>query len=218
MFWNSRRYTIAGEMRLDLYFIEIFKSGMLDKLESITVWAENGDETTEQVVYPIDAENISETMAFSIPLDENATPGTWTVYAQAQAEHIQSGKDATDCYAVATASVQVKEDEPEYTLIIPTSVTLDGDGKGSLQLSCTRMENAASVQVTVDSKNGFTLKDGDSAIAYTLSGEGGAIQDGGVAATFTATGRAELSLAVTQGQSPAPGTYTDTLTFTASAE
>lgn len=103
-------------------------------------------------------------------------------------------------------------------MVIPASVALGGDGTGSLQLSCTQMQNAVSVQVTGASQNGFTLKDSENAIAYTLSGESGAIQDGGVAATFTGTGSADLSLAVTQGQSPAPGTYTDTLTFTASAE
>ena len=107
-------------------------------------------------------------------------------------------------------------DEPEYTLVIPTSATLGGDGTGSLQLQCAQVQNAVSVQVTVTSANNFTLKDGGNAIAYTLSGESGAVQNSGVAATFTGTGSADLSLAVTQGQSPAPGTYTDTLTFTAS--
>ena len=209
---------ITGKMHLDSYFFEVFKSGMLDNLESITVWAENGDETTEKVVCFDGTGEIPSTMAFSIPLDENATPGTWTIYAQAQVEHIQSGKDASDCYQVATASFQVEGAEPEYTLIIPASVTLDGDGTGSLQLSCTQMENVSSVKVTVESQNGFTLKDSENAVAYTLSGADGAIQSGGLAATFTGTGSADLRLAVTQGQSPAPGTYTDTLTFTASAE
>ena len=106
---------IAGEMHLDSYFVEIFELNMLDKLESITVWAENGNERTKQVIYSINPDNISATMAFSIPLDENAAPGIWTVYAQAKAKHIQSGKDASDCYAVATASVRVEGDEPEYT-------------------------------------------------------------------------------------------------------
>ena len=161
---------------------------------------------------------IPSTLTFSIPLDENATLGTWTIYAQAQAEHIQSGKDASDCYAIATASVQVEGAEPAYTLVIPASVALDGEGAGSLQLSCTQMENVSSVKVTVESQNGFTLKDSENAVAYTLSGADGAIQSGGLAATFTGIGSAALRLAVTQGQSPAPGTYTDTLTFTASAE
>ena len=138
--------------------------------------------------------------------------------AQAQVKHINSGKDASDCYQVATANVQVEGAGPEYTLVIPASVTLDGDGKASLPLSCTQIQNAVSVRVTVDSENDFTLEDGENAIAYTLSGESGQIHDGGVAATFTATGSADLSLAVTQGADPAPGTYTDTLTFTASAE
>ena len=209
---------IAGKMRLDSDIIEILKAGVVDELESITVWAEKDGETTEKVVYPIDAENIPETLTFSIPLDENATSGTWTVYAQAQAKHIQSGTDASDCYAVATASVQVEGAGPEYTLVIPASVALSGDGTGSLQLQCTQMENVSSVKVTVASQNGFALKSGKNAVTYILSGESGAIQDGGVAARFTGTGNADLSLAVTQGQSPAPGTYTDTLTFTAKAE
>ena len=207
---------IAGEMHLDSYFVEVFNAGAVDKLESITVWAENGGETTEKVVCFDGTASISGTMAFSIPLAENAAPGTWTIYAQAQAEHIQSGNDASDCYAVATASVKVEGDEPEYTLVIPTSATLGGDGTGSLQLQCAQVQNAVSVQVTVTSANNFTLKDGGNAIAYTLSGESGAVQNSGVAATFTGTGSADLSLAVTQGQSPVPGTYTDTLTFTAS--
>lgn len=209
---------ITGEMRLDSYFFEIFQAGAIGKLESITVWAENGNERTGQVVYSIDAENISETMAFSIPLVENATPGTWIVYAQAQVKHVASGQDVSDCYAVSTASVQVEGAEPEYTLVIPASVTLDDDGTGSLQLSCKQMQNAVSVQVTVASQNGFMLRDSENAIAYTLSGESGTIQNGGLAATFTGTGSADLSLAVTQGVDPAPGTYTDILTFTASAE
>ena len=209
---------IAGKIALDAVWLEMFQEDWFATLDSITVWAEKDGETTEKVVCFDGTSEIPSTLPFSIPLDENATPGTWTVYAQAQVEHIQSGKDASDCYAVATASVRVEGVEPEYTLIIPASVTLDGDGAGSLQLSCTRMENAASVQVTVDSENNFTLKDGENAIAYTLSDESGAIQNGDVAARFTATGNVDLSLAVTQGQSPVPGTYTDTLTFTASAE
>ena len=87
-----------------------------------------------------------------------------------------------------------------------------------LRLSCTQMENVSSVKVIVESQNGFTLKDSENAVAYTLSGADGAIQSGGLAATFTGTGSADLSLAVTQGADPAPGTYTDTLTFTAKAE
>ena len=210
---------ITGEIVLDAGWLETFQEDWADNLESITVWAENGDERTGEVVCFDGTGEIPSTLTFSIPMDENATPGTWTIYAQAQAEHIQSGKDASDCYAIATASVQVEGAEPEYTLIIPASVTLDGDGTGSLQLSCTQMENVSSVKVTVESQNGFALKDGDSAIAYTLSGESGeAIQDGGLAATFTGTDSADLSLAVTQGADPVPGTYTDTLTFTASAE
>ena len=209
---------ITGKMSLDSGFVEIFQAGVVDKLESITVWAENGDERTGEVVCFDGTGEIPSTMAFSIPLDENATLGTWTIYAQAQAEHIQSGKDASDCYQVATASFQVEGAEPAYTLVIPASVALDGEGTGSLQLSCTQMENVSSVKVTVESQNGFTLEDGENAIAYTLSGESGQIHDGGVAATFTATGSADLSLAVTQGADPAPGTYTDTLTFTAHAE
>ena len=130
------------------------------------------------------------------------------------------GEDRTGCYESAQMPVfQTQECIPEYTLVIPASVALDGEGAGSLQLSCTQIQNAVSVQVTVDSENDFTLKDGENAIAYTLSGESGeAIQDGGLAATFTGTGSADLSLAVTQGADPVPGTYTDTLTFTASAE
>ena len=42
--------------------------------------------------------------------------------------------------------------------------------------------------------------------------------DGNTAATFTGTGETTLSLNVAEGQELAPGTYTDTLTFTASAE
>ena len=210
---------ITGKMHLDSYFFEVFKSGMPDNLESITVWAENGDERTGEVVCFDGTGEIPSTLTFSIPMDENATPGTWIIYAQAQAEHIQSGKDASDCYAIATASVQVEGAEPAYTLVIPASVALDGEGAGSLQLSCTQIQNAVSVRVTVASENHFTLEDGENAIAYTLSGESGeAIQDGGLAATFTGTGSADLSLAVTQGADPVPGTYTDTLTFTASAE
>lgn len=209
---------ITGEIVLDAGWLETFQEDWADNLESITVWAENGDERTEEMTDLFPAGEIPSTLTFSIPMDENATPDTWTIYAQAQVEHIQSGKDASDCYQVATASFQVEGAEPEYTLVIPASVTLDGDGKASLPLSCTQIQNAVSVRVTVDSENDFTLEDGENAIAYTLSGESGQIHDGGVAATFTATGSADLSLAVTQGQSPAPGTYTDTLTFTASAE
>ncbi len=209
---------ITGKMSLDSGFVEILQAGVVDKLESITVWAENGDETTEKVVCFDGTGEIPSTLTFSIPLDENATLGTWTVYAQAQVKHINSGKDASDCYAVATASVRVERVEPEYTLTIPASVALGADGAGSLQLKCTQMENTDLVQVTVTSANGFALKDGENAIAYTLSDESGAIQNGDVAARFTATGNVDLSLAVTQGQSPVPGTYTDTLTFTASAE
>ena len=206
---------ITGEIVLDADWLETFQKDWADNLESITVWAENGDERTEEMTDLFPAGEIPSTLTFSIPMDENATLGTWTIYAQAQVEHIQSGKDASDCYQVATASFQVEGAEPEYTLVIPASVTLDGEGAGSLQLSCTQIQNAVSVRVTVASENHFTLEDGENAIAYTLSGESGQIHDGGVAATFTATGSADLSLAVTQGQSPAPGTYTDTLTFTA---
>ena len=47
---------------------------------------------------------------------------------------------------------------------------------------------------------------------------GMAIFDGNTAATFTGTGETTLSLNVAEGQELAPGQYTDTLTFTASAE
>ena len=208
---------IAGKIALDADWPKIFQWDSPDNLESITVWAENGDERTGEVVCFDGTGNISETMAFSIPMAENATPGVWTVYAQAKVTH-PSGKGASDCYAVATASVQVEGAEPEYTLTIPASVALGADGMGVRTLNCTQMENTDSVQVTVTSANGFALKDGENAIAYTLSGAEGEIINGGVAATFTGTGTADLSLAAAQGQSPAPGTYTDMLTFTASME
>ena len=130
---------IAGKIALDADWPKIFQWDSPDNLESITVWAENGDERTGEVVCFDGTGNISETMAFSIPLDENATLGTWTIYAQAQVEHIQSGKDASDCYAVATASVRVERVEPEYTLTIPASVALGADGMGVLTLNCTQM-------------------------------------------------------------------------------
>lgn len=56
-------------------------------------------------------------------------------------------------------------------------------------------------------------------IAYTLTAQNGmVIFVGNTAATFTGTGTTTLSLAVAEGQTLTPGSYTDTLTFTASVE
>lgn len=44
------------------------------------------------------------------------------------------------------------------------------------------------------------------------------IFDGNTAVTFTGTGTTMLSLAVAEGQTLTPGSYTDTLTFIASVE
>ena len=73
--------------------------------------------------------------------------------------------------------------------------------------------------VTVDSANDMELQGETGTIAYTLTAQNGmAIFDGNTAATFTGTGETTLSLNVAEGQELAPGHYTDTLTFTASAE
>ena len=104
-------------------------------------------------------------------------------------------------------------------MTIPASVEMDETGKASLPLSCSQLEGSSRVTVTVDSANDMKLTGEDGSIAYTLTAQNGmAIFDGNTAATFTGTGETTLSLNVAEGQDLVPGHYTDTLTFTASAE
>ena len=63
------------------------------------------------------------------------------------------------------------------------------------------------------------IRDRTGIIAYTLTAQNGmAIFDGNTAATFTGTEETTLNLAVVEGQTLAPGSYNDTLTFTAKVE
>ena len=115
--------------------------------------------------------------------------------------------------------VSFRVENLEYIVTIPASVEMDETGKASLQLSCSQLEGGSRLTVTVDSANDMKLTGEDGTIAYTLTAQNGmAIFDGNTAATFTGTGETTLSLNVAEGQDLAPGQYTDTLTFTASAE
>ena len=115
-----------------------------------------------------------------------------------------------------TITAQLKQG---VIVTIPASVEMDETGKASLPLSCSQLEGGSRVTVTVDSANDMKLQGETGTIAYTLTAQNGmAIFDGNTAATFTGTGETTLSLNVAEGQDLAPGTYTDTLTFTASAE
>ncbi len=115
--------------------------------------------------------------------------------------------------------VSFRVENLEYIVTIPASVEMDETGKASLPLSCSQLEGGSRVTVTVDSANDMKLQGETGTIAYTLTAQNGmAIFDGNTAATFTGTGETTLSLNVAEGQDLAPGQYTDTLTFTASAE
>lgn len=115
--------------------------------------------------------------------------------------------------------VSFRVENLEYIVTIPASVTMDETGKASLPLSCSQLEGGSRLTVTVDSANDMKLQGETGTIAYTLTAQNGmAIFDGNTAATFTGTGETTLSLNVAEGQDLAPGHYTDTLTFTASAE
>ena len=115
--------------------------------------------------------------------------------------------------------VSFRVENLEYIVTIPASVEMDETGKASLPLSCSQLEGGSRLTVTVDSANAMKLTGEDGTIAYTLTAQNGmAIFDGNTAATFTGTGETTLSLNVAEGQDLAPGHYTDTLTFTASAE
>ncbi len=108
---------------------------------------------------------------------------------------------------------------PEYMVTIPASVAMDETGKASLPLSCNQLEGCNRLTVTVDSANGLKMQGGGGTIAYTLTAQNGmVIFDGNTAATLTGTGTTTLGLAVAEGQTLTPGSYTDTLTFTASVE
>ena len=115
--------------------------------------------------------------------------------------------------------VSFRVENLEYIVTIPASVEMDETGKASLPLSCSQLEGGSRLTVTVDSANDMKLQGETGTIAYTLTAQNGmAIFDGNTAATFTGTGETTLSLNVAEGQDLAPGQYTDTLTFTASAE
>ena len=115
--------------------------------------------------------------------------------------------------------VSFRVENLEYIVTIPASVEMDETGKASLPLSCSQLDGGSRLTVTVDSANDMKLTGEDETIAYTLTAQNGmAIFDGNTAATFTGTGETTLSLNVAEGQDLAPGQYTDTLTFTASAE
>ena len=108
---------------------------------------------------------------------------------------------------------------PEYMVTIPASVEMDETGKASLPLSCNQLESCNRLTVTVDSANGLKMQGGGGTIAYTLTAQNGmVIFDGNTAATLTGTGTTTLGLAVAEGQTLTPGSYTDTLTFIASVE
>ena len=75
---------IAGKITLDAVWLGMFQKDWFATLDSITVWAEKDGERTGEVVCFDGTSEIPSTLTFSIPMDENATPGTWTVHAQAK--------------------------------------------------------------------------------------------------------------------------------------
>ncbi len=112
-----------------------------------------------------------------------------------------------------TGTLIVKE--PTYTVTIPAGVELTG-GAGSMAIDC-EIHGKISVDVAATSANGWKLVDGSQSLDYTLTPEASATRaaTGNALASFTETGTANLAFAT--NPKPAAGTYTDTLTFTVTA-
>lgn len=105
--------------------------------------------------------------------------------------------------------------KPVYTVTIPASTALDSSGAGTLTIAAS--VTAGTVHVSVRSDNNFALVGDETSVSYTLKAQETILANGDLAASFTGDGAAVLTLSAA-GKPAVAGAYTDTLTFTVSAD
>ena len=121
-------------------------------------------------------------------------------------------------------SMEISYTIPEtYSVVIPESVNLTAEtpsATGTVSASDVRLAANRTLKVTMDSINNFYLKNGESAVEYTVSDQTGAISDGGIVLSVqagTTSGSNSLTFATTAEKIKAAtlsGNHIDTLTFT----
>ncbi|MDO5425538.1 MAG: hypothetical protein Q4F41_17640, partial [Eubacteriales bacterium] len=114
--------------------------------------------------------------------------------------------------------LQISETTSPFTVTIPSTAQINED----LVIACT-LNESCSVSVTVQSANGFLLKnENGTTLAYSLkkADKAETLTDS-VAAIFSGIGDYTQTLTLTLSDpntNPEAGTYQDTLTFTVTAE
>ncbi len=147
-----------------------------------------------------------------------AQPGTYTITIQSVKIVDRDTKmDVSDQYTFTSTSSTITVTEGagfDYTITIPPTASVNS---GSLTIGGT-VNGTGQVEVTVSSLQGFQLvnADGSRQLPYELKSQGTVLTEGGIAASFTASGSQELELALKEPSASVPaGEYVDTLTFTA---
>lgn len=117
------------------------------------------------------------------------------------------------------------DDESTYTITIPSSLTVANSGWnsiGNISASGT-LEDGKKLNITATSANSWALKSGDNSVTYTLNNGSDTKGDAATSWDFT---KEQLTAGATQAigidvadySTKPAGTYTDTVTFTASVE
>ena len=97
----------------------------------------------------------------------------------------------------------------DYTFSIPSSLTVQNAGENAAgNISVTALTSGKKLTVSATSTNGWALKSGDNSVGYSMSKNSW---------EFTAAGSEAFSITVEDYSDKPAGTYTDTVTFTASA-
>ncbi|MBQ9208726.1 MAG: hypothetical protein IJ149_03970 [Oscillospiraceae bacterium] len=133
----------------------------------------------------------------------------------------------TTCMAGMSVPASADGDTSTYTITIPS--TLDVSGAGYTQLTggitATGSNISGKLTLSAESTNEWNLKDGTKAVPYKLteSNTSTDLKDSWefAAADLTGTGKTEnvyVYIAETDYNNAVPGTYTDTVTFTAKVE
>ena len=136
----------------------------------------------------------------------------------------------------ASGSTEVKYEvsnggssDDSWVVNIPAVVAVDlTEGEGSITISAANVKalSGHTLKVTVNSQNSFTLKNGESEIAYTVTQNDAAVANGAAVLSIEgqgfltgASGSATLAVSVTDAAinaATAEGKHSDTLTFACS--
>ena len=114
------------------------------------------------------------------------------------------------------------ENSTDYTLTIPSTLTVSGSGWNATDgISATgTLESGKKLTVTASSANSWALKSGDNSVGYTLTtAEGGSQTTDWEFTELSDTATTKTMGIIVENYDDKPaGTYTDTVTFTASVE